>query len=163
VNSLDQWTDFFVASVGASAALAGLVAVAISVNIKPILDNQSLPERAATTVAILVMILAGTSVALIKAQSLRALGTELLVFGLAGSLPPLRSTRAALGMTPRRPWSEQLFHIVLGLAPPLLIVVAGALLITRNADGLFWLGAAVICGYFASMLNAWVLLIEILR
>jgi hypothetical protein len=33
-----MWTDFFVAAAGASAALAGLVIVAISVNINSILE-----------------------------------------------------------------------------------------------------------------------------
>jgi hypothetical protein len=162
VNSVDQWSDFFVASVGASAALAGLVMVAISVNVKAILSGPALPARAASTVAILVLILACTSVGLIKAQALRALGVELLIFALVGLIPALNSTRADLRV-PDRQWSERLFHIVIGHATSALFLVAGALLATGSSAGYFWIVAAVITGYVVATLNAWVLLIEILR
>jgi hypothetical protein len=49
MNPAGQWSDFFVATAGASAALADLVIVAISVNIKPILTSAALPKRAAAT------------------------------------------------------------------------------------------------------------------
>ena len=162
MNSADQWSDFFVASVGASAALAGLVMVAISVNVKAILDGPALPARAASTVAILVLILACTTVGLIKAQSLRALGTELLIFGVIGLVPALYSTGAGLRV-PGRPWGERVFHIVVGQATPALFMVAGGLLVAGSAAGFFWIVGAVITGYVVATLNAWVLLIEILR
>ena len=162
MNTADQWSDFFVASVGASAALAGLVMVAISVNVKAILDGQALPARAASTVAILVLILACTTVGLIKAQSLRALGVELVIFGLVGMIPALYSTRADLRI-PSRPRQERFFHIVVGHATQALFMVAGALLAAGISTGFFWIVAAVITGYVVATLNAWVLLIEILR
>jgi hypothetical protein len=42
----EQWTELFVASAGASAALAGLVFVAVSINVERILQFPGLPERA---------------------------------------------------------------------------------------------------------------------
>jgi hypothetical protein len=42
-----EWTDFFVA--GASAALAGLVFGAVSINVDRILRCRELPERALAT------------------------------------------------------------------------------------------------------------------
>ena len=41
-----NWTDFFVAQVGATAALEGLVIVAVSINLKQILAYAHLPGRA---------------------------------------------------------------------------------------------------------------------
>ena len=163
MNSVDQWSDFFTASVGASAALVGLVIVAISVNVRPILDNPSLPQRAGSTISILVLVLASTSVGLIKSQPLRALGIELAIFGLVALVPGWQSSRASLRITPRRPWPELLLHIVLAQLTALVMVAAGAVLIAGDGDGFYLVVAAVISGYVVSCLNAWVLLIEILR
>ena len=44
-----EWTDLFVAMAGASAALAGLVFVAVSINVERILQYAGLPERALQT------------------------------------------------------------------------------------------------------------------
>jgi hypothetical protein len=50
---ISRWKDLFVASAGASAALAGLVFVAVSINIDRILKFNGLPERALQTVLLL--------------------------------------------------------------------------------------------------------------
>ncbi|MEI9906978.1 MAG: hypothetical protein WDO06_02880 [Actinomycetota bacterium] len=54
---LDQWSEFFIAGAGAAAALAGLVIVAVSVNVREILKYRSLPSRSAATIGSLTMIL----------------------------------------------------------------------------------------------------------
>jgi hypothetical protein len=52
-----MWTNFFLRGAGASATLAGLVIVAISVNIARILKHEHLPSRVGATTATLVWIL----------------------------------------------------------------------------------------------------------
>ena len=49
---MDGWSEFAVAAAGATAALAGLVIVGISVNIKEILAFPGLTARAAAAPAI---------------------------------------------------------------------------------------------------------------
>lgn len=39
MSTLEGWTNFFIAQVGASAALAGLLFVAISINIERLLKS----------------------------------------------------------------------------------------------------------------------------
>ena len=41
-----EWTDLFVAAAGASAALAGLIFVAVSINVDRILALPGIPNRA---------------------------------------------------------------------------------------------------------------------
>jgi hypothetical protein len=44
---LEGWGEFFVATAGAAAVLAGLIGVAMSVNIKTILNIPRMASRAA--------------------------------------------------------------------------------------------------------------------
>ena len=48
-----QWHELFVASAGAAAALAGLVFVAVSINVERIIALHGLPERALQTILLL--------------------------------------------------------------------------------------------------------------
>ena len=47
----DAWTNFFVAMAGATAALSGLLIVAMSVNIRQLLASPSLPARAGAAIS----------------------------------------------------------------------------------------------------------------
>ena len=46
-----QWDSFFLGELGAAAALAGLLVVAVSINIDQILSYPWLPSRAVATIA----------------------------------------------------------------------------------------------------------------
>jgi hypothetical protein len=88
-----EWTDFFVAGAGASAALAGLVFVAVSINVDRILRLQGLPDRALATVLLLLSVVLVSLTGLIPGQSRTALAGELLGVGLVFSVITLALTR----------------------------------------------------------------------
>jgi hypothetical protein len=78
----ERWTDFGVGIAGASAALAGLVFVAVSINLSRILEYRNLPGRAALTLYLFVTPLVVGILLLVPGQSGAALGGELLAAGL---------------------------------------------------------------------------------
>ena len=154
-----EWSDFFVAAAGASAALAGLVFVAVSINVEHILRFKGLPERALATVLMLIAVVVLSLAALMPGQSTDAVGAEVLGLGLAFGATTLvlmlREPDAG-----QRPDLSRGLVVALGFVP---IVVGGVSLLAESGGGLYWVAAGLILTIMAAVLNAWVLLVEILR
>jgi hypothetical protein len=158
-----EWTDLFVASAGASAALAGLVFVAVSINLERILAFRGLPERALETLLFLVSVLLISVVALVPGQSHVALGLELLVVSLAIDAIVMRQPTIQVeeGEVMRRSWQVSRWTLRLVATVPFLIGAVS--LIAHSGGGLYWLVAGIVLAIMAAVANAWVLLVEILR
>ncbi|MBB3083884.1 hypothetical protein [Geodermatophilus sabuli] len=158
----EAWSDFAVATVGACAALAGLIFVAVSINLARILEFPDLPGRAARSLGLLMALLVTCVLVLAPGQPVAVLGLEHGATGvlLAGSaLPPLRGGRA----DPTAPAYRVLVHAAIVLVPAAALVACGATLLAGAGGGLYWLAAAVVSGLGGATANAWVLLVEIHR
>jgi hypothetical protein len=79
---MNGWENFFIAEVGASAALLGLIFVGVSINLTRILSIPGLPNRALLALIILLTILIVFSLLLIPGQTLIFTGIEILIVGL---------------------------------------------------------------------------------
>ncbi len=158
-----QWTDLFVATAGASAALAGLVFVAVSINLERILSYEGLPERALETLLLLVGVLVFSILALMPGQSAAALGTEVLVLGLLLLVAVFRLPAPMDQETGREPAHWRVGRLVVRAAGTLPFVIGGLTLLLESGGGLYWVAAGIICAIAGGVTNAWVLLIEILR
>ncbi len=95
-----SWSDFFVASMGAAAALSGLVAVAVSINLNHILKHKHLPSRAGEALMILVGAMVVAGVGLIPRQppylqgaEIGAIGVFVLVMSIVSQINSLRSLK----------------------------------------------------------------------
>ena len=157
-----EWSELFVATAGASAALAGLVFVAVSINIERILRYKGLPERALETVLLLLGVLLVSVVGLIPGQSHVALGLELLFVSLAlgtviARLPTIHDSSAE--QPPSWLWSRWAVRVA-GTVP---LIVGGASVLAASGGGLYWVVAGIVFAVTGAILNAWVLLVEILR
>lgn len=157
------WQDLGVAAAGASAALAGLVFVAVSINLDRILAYPWLPGRVAETVVILAAVLVEALLLLAPGQSRIALGAEMAGAGAAAwvalTVGHLRLLRHDADTTPPHRWPR----VVAGQLASLPALVAGASLLLHAGGGLYWLLAGMALSMLAAILNAWVLLIEIGR
>jgi hypothetical protein len=157
-----HWTDFFIAEVGATAALAGLVIVAISINLQQILSSGHLPGRAREALSLLVSALLICSLALIPDQGVRLLGAEILALEFVVLVNAVISQVRSISIKPQQlSWFVSRAIAVLLTCVP--IVIGGALLASGNANGLYWIAPGVLVAIVVSVINTWVLLIEILR
>jgi modulator of FtsH protease len=157
-----QWSDLFVATAGASAALAGLVFVAVSINIERILKFKGLPERALETVLLLLGVLLVSVVGLIPGQSSVALGAELLAVSLTlGAVIARLPTAHEASVGEPRVWLWGRWSVRAAGTMP--FVVGGASLLVGSGGGLYWVVAGIVFALVGAVTNAWVLLVEILR
>ncbi len=157
-----EWKDLFVAVAGASAALTGLLFVAVSINLERILKFEGLPERALETLLFLVTVLLVSIVGLIPGQSHVALGLELLFVslitgGVIVRLPTLRMGDDEV----ERSWVIARWAVRLAATVP--FVVGGASVYIECGGGLYWVLAGILFAIIGAVASAWVLLVEILR
>jgi hypothetical protein len=153
------WHDFFLGTIGAAAALTGLLFVAISINLEQILKYPQLPGRAAGTLGILVSALVVSGFALAPGQGTRALGIEIAVVGVVVASQALLVVRVRAD-TPKS-WAIE--HVATLLLPSIAFIVGGVSLVAGAGGGLYWVLAGVLLVFVSASVNAWVLLVEIKR
>jgi hypothetical protein len=157
------WANFFVAEVGAAAALSGLVIVAISINLQRILSFPQLPGRAAEMLIMLVGALLACSFGLMPGQPLRLFGGEILGTGLFMTASPILIQARHLSVIKTQPLTWWLWRHLIALCAGVPVLIGGCYLVAGASGGLYWVAAGVTATLAATVWNAWVLLIEILR
>jgi hypothetical protein len=156
------WESFFVAEVGAAAALTGLLFVAVSINLSKVLAFPQLPGRAAETLLMLVGVLITSSFCLVPGQPRMVLGAEVLAAGLVVWIYPMTIQRRTPPV-PNAPRHWMVTRVLTHQVSVLPLVVAGVSLLGGVGGGLYWLAAGALLSFSGGILNAWVLLVEIQR
>lgn len=159
---LSGWTEFHVTTAGAGAALAGLLIVALSVNIVQIMNAPPLPTRAAASVASLMLAVVAACLALIPAQSPWWLGVEILAAAAAVLVLEVRASRG-IRAQPGVGTASWLGKTVTGFTPVTAFVIGGVLLVAGNTGGVAWMAAGILLAILGAVLFAWIALVEILR
>jgi hypothetical protein len=157
------WENFLLAQVGASAALAGLLFVGVSINLNKILSFPTLPSRAFEALLFLVTILILCSLLLVPRQSQTLVGYEVLIIGLIiwvtitlFDINIWRKTEAQY----RRLYARLIIINQITLLP---YAISGVIILFQGFIGLYWLAPAIILSFVMAILNSWVLLVEINR
>ena len=160
---MSGWDNFFIAQVGASAALAGLVFVGVSINLTKIVAAPRLVDYALEALVVLLEVLVVSSLLLVPGQTSALLGSEVLIAGLgAWLLVSVRQGHNVRSME-RQYRRAYLATAALGQAATLPFLLVGLALIARGAGGLYWIIPGVVCSFLDAFYLAWILLIEINR
>jgi hypothetical protein len=160
----EGWGELFLAEAGASAALGGLLFVAVSINLERIIALRSLPGAALGAIVLLVAVLMVSTFALVPSQPRWVLGAEVLVVGIAAwSILTAIWIRALRAPIPNQPRFVPVISVVVTQAATLPVVVAGVSLLVGAGGGLYWLVPGVAFSLVVAVVNAWVLLVEVVR
>ena len=163
VSPVTAWGEFFVATAGAAAALAGLVFVALSINLVRIIETPGVSGRAAETIILLAGSLAGSLAALVPHASSAQLAGLLFVVTLPTWLVPvgiqLKTLRAQAYQNSRLAILRAGLHQLASLPG----VLSGVALLGLLPGGIEWFALGAVMSMLAAMVNAWVLLVEIVR
>jgi hypothetical protein len=147
----------------AAATLAGLLFVAVSINLRQILAYRNLPGRAAQTLITFATVLLAAVFVLVPGQARGALACELVATGLAVGAALLVIDARAGQSDKETALTRMLGRVFPAISSCGCLVIAGASLLAAGGGGLYWLVPAFVLAIVSGLLNAWVLLVEILR
>ena len=149
------WHDFFVMLGGASAALAGLVFVGLSIHARAVASDPLHRARARSLTAGIVYVTVVSALALTPGQGRTALGIEILIGGLVVAWifsTPLRRHAARLAPPLR-------LRLGAAVGACLLSSAAGGSLLAHGGGGLYLIVPAGIAGVVLNVFGAWSLLL----
>ena len=157
------WDTFFTTEVTVAAGLTGLVFVALSINLGSIIASGSLVARAAEALVLLVQpVLLGLIV--LAPGGRRASGAALCAVAgvfVAGLVALLVQGRPRSSEDHRMLQFRVRAVVVLATMGTIL---AGSVLLTTGDGGAYgWIGFGALAGMTIGIVDAWVLLVEILR
>lgn len=157
--SVREWHDFFLMLGGASAALAGLVFVGLSLHASRVAVDAFYRVRARNLTAGIVYVTIVSALALIPGQGPRLFGAELVAGGLLiGALfaEPLVRFRDRVD-------SELRIRTGIATTACVLSAVGGASVIAHTGGGLYLVVPAAIAGVTMNVFGAWSLLLNLAR
>jgi hypothetical protein len=168
--SAQGWHDFFVVMSGAAAVLSGLVFVALSINLDKILLTRGCPAGQGRQSPLCSSARGRGAVpypgieAGDRAGSAGGRHRGLVVCHHASDARRRRRPDTHNGREPQQRGRGQFaVRVVVTQAATLPVIVAGAALRARAGGGFYWLVPGLVLLLLLGVVNAWVLLVEIVR
>jgi hypothetical protein len=161
-DEFELWAEFNVAMVGATAALAGLVIVASSVNIGEIIKAKPLTARLGAGIAALVLAIVASALGLVPTITPFWFGILLLGATLIAGSFQVEATRTIYAN--RNPAARAKFvKSAFGFTPILAYLVSAVAVMVGHPAGLTFAAAGCILAIVAGIIVSWVVLVEVLR
>lgn len=158
-----EWHDLYVATAGAAAALTGLIFVGISINLQKILAYPSLVTRASLSLILLMSILMFSVLLLIPTERQAIIGWIFIILAFGLWVWMLRSDIKILASAEKQYKSKFVPVVILDQLCTVAYLVGGGSLLFPGGNGPYWIAAAFLFSFAKAVLDAWVLLIEIMR
>jgi hypothetical protein len=159
-EELLAWHDFYVSLVTASAGLLGLLFVALSLHIRALTDQRNAELRSVARTVFLGYVTAlGIGFFALLPQTLRALGTELLVLFIISTMLFIATARAGLratGIGYQRTVTVAQFVVGFGFVAVTLAAAIGV--IAEEPVALYLVGASAVVGLLWGVFNTWELI-----
>lgn len=162
MDGIEQWSDFNVAMLGATAALAGLVIVAASVNIAEIVKSTTLTSRLAAAIAGLVLALVVSAIGLVPGASPFWYGIAVLLATVVAAAFQVHAT-SVIYRDPTPEDRARFLKALLGFAPIACYAVAGVALLLGHPAGMVVAAVGAIIAIVSAIVVSWIALVEVLR
>lgn len=165
MGALEHWSEFNVAVVGAAGALAGLLIVALSVNIAQIVQSRQLVLRAGASIAGLLMAVVVCAIGLIPDQQAWAYGLEVAAVGATAGVFGVRAIGPIMAKDPGAPGPlARIVKAIVGVIPAAFAITGGiAVLSGAVALGIALAAVSALLAIVLGVVIAWVALVEVLR
>jgi hypothetical protein len=154
---IDQWNNFFIMVGGGAAALAGLVFIAMSINLSIINRDATHKNRAIATMTGFTAVFMICALALVGNQNYQWVGIEWLVVTLVPTITYIRvyvrarkTGISSVGLSVRR--------FIAGTSCYVAQIIGSVLLISGYVAGLYIASVAMVLSFAFFISGAWLLI-----
>jgi hypothetical protein len=157
---IEQWSNFFVMVGGGAAALAGLVFIAMSINLPIVTRDATHTNRAIATLTGFTSVFMVCALALIGTRNYQWLGTEWLIFSL---IPMITYTRAYLRAKKmgRSSVGLSIGRFIIGNSCFAFQIIGSVMLISGYSAGLYVASVAMVLSFAFFISGAWLLIVGV--
>lgn len=157
---LNQWHDFFLMVGGGAAALAGLVFVAMSINLSVLAQDPTHKNRAIGTLTGFTAIFMICAFALMGGEGYRSVGTEWLLVSSIAMLIYIRGYILAVkeGGSPK---GLSIIRTIFGATCYAIQIIGSLMLLSGHISGLYAAAIAMVLSFTSLISGAWLLIMGI--
>jgi len=159
----DQWNNFFVLVGSGSAALTGLVFVAITINLRRVAEDATQKYRAINMLTGFASAFIISCLALLGRQTYQTLGIEWLIVSVPSAAINTNGYIQAFRLRGSSRYALSLARIVGGSACYLGQVVGSVMLLFGSESGIYIAAIALIANFVILISGSWLLIVGTLR